>query len=105
MIGGVTPCTRSDVLGLLPLIWLHEGTTKREPWSHVDTYLDEFNRMSQMHGEALVGDGNIDLPKIVSAWHDSAMVYSKRMTDTLHNPLDGKLNCEFNYTYPPGSHN
>jgi hypothetical protein len=103
VIGGVKKCTRADVERVIPLVWEHEGTSAREPKSHVDTFLREYERMNRVHGEGLVSAGDFNLQAVLEAWADTAEAFSTRMTDTLANPIDGKLRCEFNYTYPPGA--
>ena len=100
VIGGVKQCTRADVERIVPLVRMHEGTAKREHGSHVDTFLREFTRLSRVQGEGLVHAGDFALQKILDSWYDAAYAFSRQTTDsTEENPLNGRLDCVFNYKY------
>jgi hypothetical protein len=90
---------------MVSLVWDHEGTSARESGSHVDTFLREFERLSRLHGEELVNPAypEFNLLAVIDAWVAAAKAYSRKVTDTAANPLDGRLRCECNYTYGPGA--
>jgi hypothetical protein len=102
--GGVRACTRADVERIIPLIRLREGTAEREHDSHVDSYLSELNRMAREHGEGFVSADDVDLAAVVSAWHDAAVAYARHTTDSEDvNPMTGRWDCVFNFTYSQGA--